>query len=70
MWGQRRGLNGEATGLETAGLQLLVGDLQGHPGVQHGRPQLGPHQVIAQSEDLGGELGGGVWRQHRGAAQT
>lgn len=60
----------KATGLKAAGLQLLVSDLEGHPGVEHGGPQLGPHQVISQSEDLRSKLGRGVRGQHGGAAEA
>lgn len=58
------------TGSKAAGLQLLVSDLEGHPGVEHAGPQFGPHQVIAQSEDLRSELGCSVRGQHGGAAEA
>lgn len=55
---------------EAASLELLVGQLQGHPGVEHGRPQFAPHAVIGEAEDLGGKLSGGFWGEDGGAAET
>lgn len=55
---------------EGAGLELLIRQLQGHPGVEHGGPQLAPHPVIGQAEDLGGKLSGGLGGQDGGATQT
>lgn len=55
---------------EAAGLQLLVGQLQGHPGVEHGGPQPAPHQVVGEPEDLSRELGSGIGGEDGGAAQT
>lgn len=55
---------------EGAGLELLIRQLQGHPGVEHGGPQLAPHPVVGQAEDLGGKLSGSLGGQDGGAAQT
>lgn len=55
---------------EGAGLELLIRQLQGHPGVEHGGPQLAPHPVVGQAEDLGGKLSSGLGGQDGGAAQT
>lgn len=55
---------------EAAGLQLLVSQLQGHPGVEHGGPQFAPHQVIGQPEDLRRKLSGGLGGEDGGAAKT
>ncbi len=55
---------------EAEGLQLLVSQLEGHPGVEHGGPQLAPHQVIGQPEDLGCKLSSGIGGEDCGAAKT
>lgn len=55
---------------EGAGLELLIRQLQGHPGVEHGGPQLAPHPVVGQAEDLGGKLSGSLGGKDGGAAET
>lgn len=55
---------------EGAGLELLIRQLQGHPGVEHGGPQLAPHPVVGQAEDLGGKLTGSLGGKDGGAAET
>lgn len=55
---------------EAAGLELLVSQLQGHPGVEHGRPQFAPHLVIGQAEDLSGKLSGSFGGKDRGTAEA
>lgn len=56
--------------LEAARLQLLVSQLERRPGVEHGGPQLGPNQVVAQPKDLRCKLGCSVRGEDGGAAQT
>lgn len=56
--------------LQAARLQLLVSQLERRPGVEHGGPQLGPNQVVAQPEDLRRKLGGSVRGEDGGAAET
>lgn len=55
---------------EAAGLELLVSQLQGHPGVEHGGPQFAPHPVISQAEDLGSKLSRSLRGKNRGTPQT
>lgn len=55
---------------EAAGLQLLVSQLEWHPGVEHGGPQFAPHQVIGQPEDLCRKLSRGLRGEDCGAAKT
>lgn len=55
---------------QAAGLELLVGHLEGHPGVEHGRPQFAPHQVVAQTQDLRCKLSSSLGGKDRGAAET
>lgn len=62
--------NRSARTSEGAGLELLVSQLQRHPGVEHGGPQFAPHPVIGQAEDLGSKLSGSLGGKDRGTAQT
>lgn len=62
--------NRSAQTSEGAGLELLVSQLKGHPGVEHGGPQFGPHPVIRQAEDLGSKLSGSLRGKDRGTAET
>lgn len=55
---------------EAAGLELLVSQLQGRPGVEHGCPEFAPHPVIGQAEDLGGKLSGSFGGKDRGTAEA